>query len=444
MTLGSLFDGSGGFPLAGQNNGITPVWASEIEPFPICVTRKNFPDMKHLGDIHKINGGKIPPVDIITFGSPCQSFSVAGNGEGLEGKSGLLFEAIRVIREMREATNGKYPRYVVWENVKGVLSNQKDKSFEVILGEFAKLKDPAISLPRPAGGKYSNAGEILADGFSLSWRVLNAKFWGVPQNRERVFLVLDFRGESAGEILFDESRLQRDITPRGSEEFENSAGTKRSFREAISIEHNSTAGRIKIRDEDTTQTLLGRAGTRGEPPLTAIAINIKQDPVSQVECAPCITKGAENGEADIGVAIGIDKFTFNQGKNAAYKPQFSKELSNTLTAKSPNAVYQRKIGRIRKLTPLECCRLQGFPDGYAQNLGVDKLIEADVAFWRKVWDEYCAAFGKKRKTIKQIVRFMYKPHSDSQEYKIWGNGIALPCAEFVLGGIVEAEERKII
>ena len=130
LTLGSLFDGSGGFPLAGMMAGITPIWASEIEPFSIRVTTKRIPQMKHYGDISKMNGGKIEPVDIITFGSPCQNLSLAGKREGLNGeKSSMFFEAIRVIKEMRENTNGEYPRWIVWENVPGAMSSSKGQDF---------------------------------------------------------------------------------------------------------------------------------------------------------------------------------------------------------------------------------------------------------------------------------------------------------------------------
>lgn len=99
LTLGSLFDGSGGFPLGGLISGITPLWASEVEPFPIRVTTKRLPQMEHLGDISKINGGDIEPVDIISFGSPCQDMSVAGKRDGLDGsRSSLFYEAIRIVK----------------------------------------------------------------------------------------------------------------------------------------------------------------------------------------------------------------------------------------------------------------------------------------------------------------------------------------------------------
>uniref|UniRef100_UPI00307CA8FA DNA cytosine methyltransferase n=1 Tax=Hominilimicola sp. TaxID=3073571 RepID=UPI00307CA8FA len=150
LTLGSLFDGSGGFPLAGMMAGITPIWASEIEPFPIRVTTKRIPQMKHYGDISKMNGGKIEPVDIITFGSPCQNLSLAGKREGLNGeKSSMFFEAIRVIKEMRENTNGEYPRWIVWENVPGAMSSSKGQDFRTVLEEICKIKDETVHIPMP-------------------------------------------------------------------------------------------------------------------------------------------------------------------------------------------------------------------------------------------------------------------------------------------------------
>lgn len=128
LTLGSLFDGSGGFPLGGLLASITPVWASEIEPFPIRVTTKRLPFMKHYGDISQMDGGKIEPVDIITFGSPCTDMSIAGRRAGLDGRqSSLFYEAIRIIKEMRCATDGKYPRWICWENVPGSYSSNKGK-----------------------------------------------------------------------------------------------------------------------------------------------------------------------------------------------------------------------------------------------------------------------------------------------------------------------------
>lgn len=207
LTLGSLFDGSGGFPLGGMLAGIEPVWASEIEPFAIRVTEKRLPQVQHYGDVSKIDGAAMPPVDIITFGSPCQDLSVAGKRAGLNGsRSGLFFQAIRIIREMREATNGKYPRFAVYENVPGAFSSNNGEDFRIVLEQLCQIKDACISVPRPAE-RWTKSGEIVGEHFSLAWRVLDAQYFGVAQRRKRIFLVCDFDEECAGKILFDESRL---------------------------------------------------------------------------------------------------------------------------------------------------------------------------------------------------------------------------------------------
>ena len=194
LTLGSLFDGSGGFPLAGLLAGIVPVWSSEIEPFPIRVTEKRLPQVQHFGNISGLHGAKLPPVDIITFGSPCQDMSIAGKRTGLSGsRSSLFHEAIRIIREMRCASNGKYPRYIVWENVPGAFSSNGGEDFRCVLEAICSVKDScvleaicsvkdsSISIPRPAG-KWTKAGEILAESYSLAWRVLDAQYWVIPHD----------------------------------------------------------------------------------------------------------------------------------------------------------------------------------------------------------------------------------------------------------------------
>lgn len=212
ITLGSLFDGSGGFPLAGIMCGIEPLWASEIDPFCVSVTSKRIPSMQHLGDITKIKGAEIPPVDVITFGSPCQDLSVAGKRAGLDGeRSGLFMEAVRIIKEMRGATNGEYPKIIIWENVPGAFSSNKGEDFRTVLEEAAKIKDTDVSIPRPPKGKWQIAGCIMGNGYSLAWRVLDAQFWGVPQRRKRIFLIGYFGGECAAEILFKREGLRRDL-----------------------------------------------------------------------------------------------------------------------------------------------------------------------------------------------------------------------------------------
>ena len=215
MTLGSLFDGSGGFPLAGALAGIEPVWAAEVEPYPIAVTRSRFPMMQHLGSVTEVHGDKVQPVDVITFGSPCQDLSVAGKRAGIHDgqRSNLFFEAIRIIKEMREATNGRYPAFAVWENVPGAFSSNRGEDFRCVLEELAQIAGGEVSIPRPAGGKWHHAGEIVGDGYSIAWRVLDAQYWGVPQRRKRIYLVADFAGERAGKILFERDGMRGHPAP---------------------------------------------------------------------------------------------------------------------------------------------------------------------------------------------------------------------------------------
>ncbi len=199
LTLGSLFDGIGGFPYAASFYGIRPLWASEIVPECVSVTKKHFPDMEHVGDITKLHGGKLPPVDIITFGSPCQDLSVAsGKRLGLAGeRSGLFLEAIRIIREMQEATNGEYPKFALWENVPGALSSSSRRDFKAVLEAFADAE-----VPMPGSGRWANAGMVRGRGVDLAWCVYDAQYFGTAQRRRRIFLIADFRGTRAGEILF--------------------------------------------------------------------------------------------------------------------------------------------------------------------------------------------------------------------------------------------------
>ena len=210
--LGSLFDGSGGFPFAGALCGVEPVWAAEVEPYPIAVTKSHFPKMKHLGDISKINGGEIEPVDIITFGSPCQDLSVAGKRAGLKHeangdeettRSGLFMEAVRIIKEMRNATYGKYPSFALWENVPGAFSSNKGEDFRIVLEELIKIVEPSASMPQIPSRGWPYADSYVGDGWSIAYRVFDAQFWGVPQRRRRIHLVLDLRGQCAREVLFE-------------------------------------------------------------------------------------------------------------------------------------------------------------------------------------------------------------------------------------------------
>ena len=224
LCMGSLFDGIGGFPLAAIRNGITPVWASEIEAFPIEVTKIRFPEMLHVGDITKLDGAKLPPVDVICGGSPCQDLSVAGQRAGLAGaRSGLFMEQTRIAKEMRKADEQRNvpahlvrPRYLVWENVPGAFSSAEGEDFRAVIEEIVRIKYSACDVPRPESGRWESAGAVLlGDEFSLAWRVMDAQFWGVAQRRRRIFLVADFGGTTAPEILFKQDSLFGNLAQSG-------------------------------------------------------------------------------------------------------------------------------------------------------------------------------------------------------------------------------------
>ena len=244
--------------------GITPVWASEIEPFPIRVTEKRLPEMKHYGDVHGLNGADLEPVDIITFGSPCQNLSIAGKRAGLRGEqSSLFFEAVRVITEMRRSTNGKYPRWAVWENVPGALSSQHGQDFRRVLESLVRIKDPAADVPLPESGRWLHAGEILGDGYSLAWRILDAaQGWGVAQRRKRIFAVLDLDGQCAGKVLF-ESEGVSGYTPPGGEARKGAAPSAESGAGTSGICLNDQGGLRMDVTRDAVPTL--RAEARHPP-----------------------------------------------------------------------------------------------------------------------------------------------------------------------------------
>lgn len=225
MKLGSLFSGSGGFELAGALHGIEPVWASEIEKFCIDVTSARFPHMKHLGSVTEINGAEIEPVDIITFGSPCQDLSVAGKQAGIHDgeRSNLFFEAIRIIKEMRHATANKFPRFAVWENVPGAFSSNDGKDFLAVIKAFCSVCEENPDVPGLASGDgWQPAGCVLGDGYSIAWKIYDAQYWGVPQRRKRIYAIADFATERAGEILFKSESMCWD-RQTGKEAWERAA-----------------------------------------------------------------------------------------------------------------------------------------------------------------------------------------------------------------------------
>ena len=592
LTLGSLFDGSGGFPLGGLLSGITPVWASEIEPFPIRVTTKRLPFMKHYGDVSKMDGADVEPVDIITFGSPCQDMSIAGRREGLDGsRSSLFYEAVRIVKEMRCATDGKHPRYIVWENVPGAFSSNKGADFQSVLEEICSVKGYEIHTARPE--RWPAAGEIVADDFSLAWRVFDAQYWGVPQRRKRIYLVADFAGGGAGKILF-ESEGVSGYTPQGFRPWQGTAGT---FEEGAGASGcvclNDQGGSRMDVTEDVAATL--RAENHGHPPCVmgaagfctehsaqargigyeeetsptlragtvpaAVYENHSQDTryTGPLETAPTVNatygmggnnqpfvvetpktlkirsgcegggKGAliqDNKSATLGCnndqALLVPKVygicskdsnamksenpksgfyeaetsrcldanggnpTCNQGgmavvalqgsmigraeKNGPQGSGVNEDVSFTLDAADRHAVaycmttgtYTQMLKEqsptlmardykdppvvnetepeyiVRRLTPTECARLQGFPDWWCAGLGTDEPTEDEIEFWTEVFEIHRSVMGtsSKPKIRNQIVKWLKNPHSDSAEYKMWGNGVALPNVYFVLSGIV--------
>ena len=256
LTLGSLFDGSGGFPLGGLLTGhITPLWSSEVEPFAIRVTTKRLPEVKHYGDVSAINGAELPPVDIITFGSPCQDMSIAGKRDGLDGsRSSLFYEAIRIVKEMRCKTNGAKPRFIVWENVPGAFSSNKGQDFKAVLEAVIGVKEPSAEVPAPDKKGWPDADYYLGDGWSVAYRVLDAQWWGVPQRRKRIYLVASFADHSAPKVLFESEGLSG-YSAEGFRAWQRAAACAES-----STETAGGAGRICLNNQGGVQE-------DGHPPL---------------------------------------------------------------------------------------------------------------------------------------------------------------------------------
>ena len=531
MKLLSLFDGSGGFPLAASMCGITPVMAAEVEPYPIAVTKSRFPKMKHLGNVQNVRGGEIEPVDIITFGSPCQDLSVAGKRKGLKHaengddettRSGLFMEAVRIIKEMREATNGIYPRYAVWENVPGAFSSNKGEDFRTVLDEIIKISEPDAVMPDVPKAGWAYADCYSGNGWSLAYRVFDAQYWGVPQRRRRIYLVADFRGQRAKEILFVKPGL-RGYFEKGRTPWQTAAGNAESGIGAddsipintmlanrhialgrgtgfgigepgdkqftISAGH-SHAVCIPVlmdayqhqgwREGETCGTLTAESNNhvRGDTPLvieqaagfkagqskagsigwqdeTAATLSAQAsgtEPTVVYESEEKIVYDIGNGQADntglskIPGALNcmhdqqavmiLDRAYFNQGKNAKFDPQiYDDGTCPTLVARGPHAVQVRYI--VRRLTPTECARLQGFPDKWGHPDKKETLTDDEYRFWLEVRNTHAAINGKavKEYTKEQMLTWYNKLHSDSAEYKMWGNGISLPVALYVMQGI---------
>ena len=464
LTLGSLFSGSGGFELAGLLSGIKPVWASEVEPFPIRVTTKRMPFVEHLGEISQIDGGAIEPVDIITFGSPCQDLSIAGTKKGLTGnRSNLFYEAIRVIKEMREKTNGRYPKYIVWENVRGAFSSNKGNDFWKVLKEITSIKGCKTDIPRPE--KWANAGLIMGEDFSVGWRLFDSQHWGVPQRRKRIYLVADLAGGGAKKILFKSEGLSGysaesfrawQTNTRCVEEGIRDAGNFRIDGQSVSyginhinLEYHPHDSRIRIANDDISQTLNNRMGTGGNNvPL------IMEGAAPKTEHFRCEKKGGGKGvliqtNKSATLACNNNQILFQPVYSTVHTDYHVRFVKNKIGAlvksdyKDPPIIYDSTNKHeyiIRRLTPIECARLQGFPDWWCSDLETENPTEEDIKFWTDIFETHRKVItGKTRpKSKNQIVKWLKNPHKDSAEYKMWGNGITLPVAVFVLSGIVWA------
>jgi len=464
LTLGSLFDGSGGFPLGGLLAGIRPVWSSEIEPFAIRVTTKRLPFVKHYGDIRTLKGDELEPVDILTMGSPCQDISIAGRREGLAGsRSGLFYEGIRIAEEMRRATHGSKPRYIVWENVYGAFSSNGGADFAAVLAAFAGLAGEAVAAPRPA--KWTGAGEIVGDRFSVAWRLLDAQYWGVPQRRRRVYLVANLAGGRAGKVLFDSEGVSG-YSPQGFRSWQRTASAAQSGAEAAGGEIKETPKTLQIRagcegggkgplvqdDKSATLTCVN-SQTLFQPKVYGVCSKssfamLSDNPRAgfyEAETARTLdTRGPTPARNQGGMAV-VESVppAYATSKNS-FHLDVQKDVADTLVAvdyKDPPRVLANPYYIVRKLTPTECARLQGFPDGWCKDLGTEEPTAEDVAFWAEVFETYRKALGKttKPKTERQIVKWLKQPHTDSAEYRLWGNGVALPCVYFVLAGIAWAD-----
>lgn len=493
VTLGSLFDGIGGFPLCAEISGIVPLWAAEIDPACVAVTKNRFPDMVHYGDVSKIDGAKIPPVDIITFGSPCQDLSVAGKRQGIKHKergdgettrSGLFVEAVRIVYEMRRATNGLYPTFIVWENVPGAFSSHNGRDFRAVLEEITKT-----DIPMPTSGKWANAGMVRGGAICAAWRVLDGQYWGIAQRRRRIFLVGSFGSDAAEKILFKPDSVRRYLAPCGKERENASAdigtsATKRDFvfdcrgngngttAPTITGDHNSRVSDFSAVVISTGQkeNILRSGAFRAEAGAKArgIGYSEKVSPtiISTPNKQPCVVyalqgsmigRKEKNGPQGDGINENVC-FTLNTSDRhcVAYQNSSFGGYSSGIgtlrgtTSKRPeeNVIVDTQEWNVRRLTPLECERLQGYPDGWTILPKIEDMTEEEYEFFKSVVLLDKKIKGKKAKyepTKKQIVRWYNKLDVDGTRYRQLGNSLAIPCALRVIGGIAEyiAKERKV-
>ncbi len=362
--------------------------------------------MRHLGDICKINGGVIAPVDVIIGGSPCQDLSCAGKGAGLAGeRSGLFMEQIRIIKEMRAADEARgrtaefvRPRFMVWENVPGAFSSNQGEDFRIVLEETAKIADKSASVPGPPG-RWRTSGCILGRGWSVAWRVCDAQFWGVPQRRRRIALVADFGGAAAPEILFERKSLLGNIRPSAAQ---GQTVTTRFGGGDKAAGTYCLAGNMIDRESRQNGT-----GIKSDIAFTLTAID--RHAICALKTYNCCgwgngltvttLTGSQERVADCTAIIcaGFDYCMAAKAGNIGYQA----ECAPTIRTGNKMAVVAHTT--VRRFTPLECERLQGFPDGWT-----------DIGAW-------VDSKGK-----------LHKESSDAARYKALGNSIALPPWRWVL------------
>lgn len=454
LTLGSLFDGIGGFPFAGEIAGIKPVWAAEIEPLCVAVTKHRFPDMLHFGDVSKLNGTDLPPVDIITFGSPCQDLSVAGqrkglkhkkNGDGETTRSGLFFDAVRIIYEMREATNGLYPTFIVWENVPGAFTSHSGRDFRTVLEEITQT-----DIPMPGSKRWANAGVVRSERIHAAWRVLDAQYWGVPQRRKRIFLVGSFGTDCAEKISFNRDSVRGYLAPNRETGQDTVADIRKSTQKCDSACSVNTVV-FDARgngDGNTAPTITGDHNGHISDYTAVVAQGV--DLYNQTLTGDkAMTVRAKNQSCDhipcVVYSTGsIDKAP-SHARGIGY--ELDGNGGNPTCNQGGTVIVQELIDWIvRRLTPRECERLQGYPDDWTVLPQISDMSEADYLFFRDVFCTYRAINGKRVKklpTKEQIVKWYNKLDKDSPRYRALGNSLAIPCALRVLDGIAEVWKERI-
>lgn len=399
LTLGSLFDGIGGWLLAAKRNGITPIWSSEIDKFAMKVSKTHFPDVKQLGDVTKLNGGEILPVDIICAGSPCQDLSVAGCRKGLQGeRSNLFYEAIRITKEMRVRTNGKYPTFFVWENVAGAFSSNHGKDFQSVLGAITQA-----DMPMPKSGRWAKAGMVRSKRVGVAWRTLDAQYWGVPQRRRRIFLVADYTdGGGAEEILFKPEVLPGYLDKGKEKRCQAERNPGGCIEKTSELCLNDQGGSAMAQTTGHVNTL--RAEVH-HPPIVFDMTHACDVIRTNVGVCQSLQHRMGTGGNQVPLTYDNGNVTLYQkdGKVGTLMARDYKGIGNDDVTQGKIIISGLKL---RRLTPLECERLQGLPDN-----------------WTLIDNKTC---------------------SDSARYKAIGNGMAQPCADFILARVLEThrEERE--